>query len=100
MKTITKLPDLAKSAKLLKFSVELENVSPHTLLGMSILSSLKKGKIKETINMIKSMAQDNYRIMSEVVGEPLLKEIMQFEGRETVDDLPETLFQSPSIKTE
>jgi len=73
---------------------------PQTLLGMAIKSSLQKGKIKETIQMIKSMAQDNYRIMSEVVGEPLLKEIVQHGERETINDIPKNLFQSPSIKTE
>ena len=42
MQTFTSFPDLARSAKLLAISVELEGVSPDSTFGLAIRLALKK----------------------------------------------------------
>lgn len=69
------LPDLGRAAKLLKISVELEGVDPETILGYSILKGLRDGKLGEVIKMVKDQIPDNKKMLSEIIGNDLLKEI-------------------------
>jgi len=75
MKTYTSFPDLARSAKLLSISVELEGVDPETTFGLAIKLALKKKDLKRCIEMILSQANDNRPLVSHLIGEDLLKKI-------------------------
>jgi hypothetical protein len=75
MKNIKTLPDLSRSAQLLKLSVELEGVPTHSVMGMAIQIGLREGRLKDVIKMIKSQATDNRLLMANIIGEDLLKEI-------------------------
>lgn len=78
MKNLSSFPDLGRSAKLVKFSVELENVKPDNVLGASIREALSEGRIMATLNLINDCAKDNRELMNDIVGESLLDEIIIF----------------------
>ena len=69
-------PDLEQSMKVLKISCDLHDVSDKTLFGSCILNALRVNQpIKTIIREIQEQAKDNRQMVSEVVGEELLKEI-------------------------
>lgn len=72
---ITKLPNLSKAAKMAMISQKLEKVSKDTIFGIAIRHALRVNDLKRCIEMIKDQAKDNYKLVSEIVGEDLLKEI-------------------------
>lgn len=75
MITYKSFPDLARSAKLLAISVELENVSPESTFGLSIRIALKKKDLRRCIAMILEQSKDHREIVSDLIGEDLLKKI-------------------------
>lgn len=70
------LPDLAHAAKLLKISVMLEDVSEDTIFGLSIKIALRRKNLRRCIEMIRQQAADNRQLVSNIVGEDLLKDIL------------------------
>jgi len=74
-KIITTLPDLARSAKLLAISVELEDVDCETAFGLSIQQGLRDNKLREVIDMIREQAKDNRTLVADMVGENTLQKI-------------------------
>jgi hypothetical protein len=75
MKNIKSFPDLANSARLIKISVELEDVPDTSVMGMAIQIGLREDRLRDVIKMIQSQAGDNRPLMVEIVGEDLLKAI-------------------------
>lgn len=75
MKKLKGLPDLARSAKFLKISCELENIAPVSMIGIAINQGLREGRIREIIAMIRGMAEDNRPMIEEILGASLLSEI-------------------------
>lgn len=86
MKNVSTFPDLAQSMKLMKISCDLELVSQDNIFGMAIQTGLRKGKLKDTILMIQSQAQDNRPLMADIVGENLLKDIEQIRFSKPITD--------------
>lgn len=69
------LPDLGKAARFFKVSVELEKVSPETIMGFSIKNGLKEGRTMETIMMLAEQSKDNREGIKRLIGEETLKDI-------------------------
>jgi hypothetical protein len=71
-----KLPDLAKSFKLLKISTELEVCRGDSIFAHSIREGLRKPKnLIPVIKMIQDQAKSNRGLVEHIVGVELLKEI-------------------------
>jgi hypothetical protein len=75
MPTLNNLPDLARSLKKVKFSIELENVPENTILGFAIKNGLRRKEINGVMQLIVDSAKDNRSIVEDLVGVELLKEI-------------------------
>lgn len=76
MGILTNLPDLGNAAKLLKISVELEGVKDGGVIGMAIQSGLREKRLRSTLKMIQEQAQDNPKLMAEILGEELLNDCL------------------------
>jgi len=71
-------PDLGKAMKLLKISVELEDVAAQdSIFGMAVNEGLRKQDLERTIEMIVSQYNDNPLLVSNMVGYNLMQEILQ-----------------------
>lgn len=75
MTQLRELPNLADAFKLLKISIELENVPDNTIMGAAILKGVRDGKVKQVVQMIKDQAADNRSGMVEILGESLMNDI-------------------------
>lgn len=75
MNNLKDFPDLGRSAKLLKISVELESIPQDNIIGSSIVAELRKKNLKGCLKMIWSMSEDNRNLMEEIIGKKLLEEI-------------------------
>lgn len=75
MLKIGELPDLANSFKLLKISCDLEDVLPDSVLGIAIHEGLKRKALKEIITMVKEQGRDNRKMVVDIIGEELMKQI-------------------------
>ena len=80
MSTICRLPDLAKTFKMMKIIDQLPTKADHnTLFGASIINAcLTKQQPAEIIKMIRQSAEDNYSLVAAVIGEDLTNEIINF----------------------
>jgi len=78
MRTITTLPDLARSAKLLKLSVDLGMIPPENMIQITIHDYLKQGKIMGCLSFIMEGITDNKEMMKQSIGEKLVMEITEF----------------------
>lgn len=72
---LTNLPDLGRSARILKISLNLESVPCTTLIGIAIQKGLRENNLRGTIAMIKDNAKDNRDMVADILGGKLLKEI-------------------------
>jgi lipoprotein NlpI len=81
MKTITKLPDLANSAKKLKVMIDLMEVLDHTTFwGASIQQSIwNRVPANEVIKTIQESARDNAKMVENVIGTELLQTIQSIQ---------------------
>lgn len=72
------LPDLGNSAKLLKISVELENVTEQKggMIAAAIQSGLRNRNIKGVVKMLRSMYEDNQSCIRDILGTDLLKAVL------------------------
>ncbi len=65
-----------------------------------IITAIKRGakeNIVKCIEMIISQYKRNPKLMTDIIGTPTLQLIAEFEGVETIDDLPEGLYQSHAL---
>jgi hypothetical protein len=84
METLTKLPDLALSFKLLKLSLDIENKAnmeaEKSILGYAIAKAYRdKVNYKQIINTLKSQSEDNFDTVSDIFGEDLTKRILEID---------------------
>ncbi len=78
MTNINQMPDLAKAMQGLKISVELESIKKNTLLGIAIEIGLREKRLPEAISLIKKCADEDYMETAWVVGNDLLKTIVDY----------------------
>lgn len=76
MKTLSKLPDLANSARLLKISLDLEDIKEDNIFGYSIKKALREKKdLRGILQMIREQYQDNPDLLNKIMGQRLMEDI-------------------------
>lgn len=73
--TLTSLPNLASSFGLLKLSIDLMNINHDSIFAESVRQGAKDN-LRETIQMIKDQAADNYPLTCDIIGYELLNRVM------------------------
>lgn len=72
---ITELPDLSKSMKFLKISVDLEGVTQKGAMGQAVNDGLRTGRLDQVISMLKDQIRVAPDEMLEFLGVNLFNEI-------------------------
>lgn len=80
-KQLKTLPDLSQSFRLMIFAIELETVSPSTVLGAAILAAIEEGRVRDAVEMVADCAADNRAMVADIVGSDLLNDILKFVNK-------------------
>lgn len=75
---LSTLPDLGKSFKLLKISMELESIPDTSLFAHCVLEGVRQRRLVETIRTIQAEAKENYERMETIIGRDLLRDIIEY----------------------
>lgn len=75
MKQLTELPDIAKSFQKVKLLIDLEAIPQNSVFSLAVVKGIREHKVKEVLQMIKDQAQDNRKLVAEIIGEKLLTQI-------------------------
>lgn len=76
MQTFPAQSDIGKAVKKLKISTELLALPDTNMITHSIQLAIKKNKLNDALKFIQDQYQDNPNLVNEVIGEELVKEII------------------------
>lgn len=82
MTTLTTLPNLSRSAAILKLLMDIRSkANDNTIMGMGIIKLIDSNKShgEAVIGMIRSQVLKTPELMKEIVGEDLVKRLINFE---------------------
>jgi hypothetical protein len=78
MQTLSSLPDLANSFKLVKISIALEDITEAKggMIAAAIQSGLRNRNIKGVVKMLRSMYADNDKMILYILGNDLTNDVL------------------------
>ena len=78
MKTITKLPDLAKAFDLCIIAIDLEGMEARSSYQIGIVQAIKEGEVEAVIHELKQVGNENRPLLWDIVGKKLAAKIMNY----------------------
>lgn len=70
------LPDVPKSIKLLKISVDIEDLKDDYLFARQVKTLVRENQLKQALQMVYDCYHQDYKMVTEIIGKELIQDIL------------------------